>query len=303
MNRFHNEGLGLTLVLLILVFPLFANATDNDPAPHFIKEISTPGIGDYFTKLKGRNFVLASEQQGDEVPPTFDISGRHAKPGEVLKRKSPTKAFLLSAVIPGSGQFYVGSKIKAGIFLAVEAATWGGYISFTGQGDDKTTEFEAWADNHWARQRYEDFLFDIFGVRDDDLVLDEWGNPIFTHHLPDTKTQQYYEMIGKYDQFVFGWDDVDPGLPRDTANLNLAISQNRVLYEEMRHDANKLYDKATASIIVMMANHLISGFEAAMSAKRHNRNVALYGQRFSVKAVTAKLDNDYFPMLTMAYKF
>ena len=34
--------------------------------------------------------------------------------------KSPTKAFAFSLVIPGAGQYYVGSKIKAGAFLAAD---------------------------------------------------------------------------------------------------------------------------------------------------------------------------------------
>ncbi|MEW5796303.1 MAG: hypothetical protein AB1772_08060, partial [Candidatus Zixiibacteriota bacterium] len=45
--------------------------------------------------------------------------------GEPSDMKSPFKAFILSAVLPGAGQYYMGSRIKPILFLGAEAAAWG----------------------------------------------------------------------------------------------------------------------------------------------------------------------------------
>jgi len=83
----------------------------------------------------------------------------------------------------------------------------------------------------------------------------------------------------------------------------VAYSANRMHYEEMRHKANQMYDRATISLIATMTNHLISGFEAALSARNHNKKVKTGDNRLSFRAVTANIDDNYFPMLTMTYKF
>lgn len=257
-------------------------------------DLTVPGAGMYLAEMQsgGRTAVLA--QTDPSRPPSIDLE-RAAEPPDDISSKSPLKAFVYSAVLPGAGQYYVGSKWKAALFLGLEAMAWTGHAVYHNKGEERTGEFEDFANAHWSEPRYDDFLESNWGVRDDELISS------FTHHLPKTKTQQYYEMIGKYDQFVFGWDDVD--LPPDSQNMPLANSANRLSYMDMRLDANTAYDRATASLVVVMANHLISGIEAALSAKRHNNKVEQFGNRLTVRAVTARLDNNYFPMVTMTYSF
>ena len=59
-------------------------------------------------------------------------------------------------------------------------------------------------------------------------------------------TQQYYEMIGKYDQFVFGWSDVrDVGF--ETGNGDVESSR-RIDYEDRRNESNKTAQNAPRSL-------------------------------------------------------
>jgi hypothetical protein len=72
------------------------------------------------------------------------------------------------------------------------------------------TECNEIADAHWFKAGYTGWLIDSLGIASDttlyfDPLKQEWI--YLSHHLPDTKTEQYYEMIGKYDQFRWGWDD------------------------------------------------------------------------------------------------
>ena len=85
-------------------------------------------------------------------------------------------------------------------------------------GNDKQSILECYkfADEHWSEEEYKYWLWDSVYNREIDyaIVSDTFpykdaqgGKTYFSHHLPDKKTDQYYEMIGKYDQFRFGWDD------------------------------------------------------------------------------------------------
>jgi hypothetical protein len=287
---------------LILMTTVIARAADGIGIDPLIDRRDDAILDDYFAEVRQSGMIHAQFAAPQRRVPSVDLE--ETEEAEDAGRKSPLKAFLLSAAVPGAGQLYTGSKVKAAAFFGLEALAWAGFVVYHGKGEDKTDIYETFADIHWSETRYGDFLERNWGVRDDELVVDDLGYSYFTHHLPDTKTQQYYEMIGKYDQFVFGWDDVDTlATPPTPDNLGRADSPNRHHYENLRHDANVMYGRATASLIVMMANHIISGAEAALAARNHNRNIRSGDQRLSVRATTARLDDSYFPMLTMTYKF
>ncbi len=209
--------------------------------------------------------------------------------------KSPKRAFLYSLIIPGWGQKYAGSHVaKPLLFLAAEATSWVFYFKYRGDGNDKTDEFEAFANQHWIEgdqstvESYRGWLY-TFYINEDTM----------THQLPDSKTQQYYEMIGKYDQFRAGWDDYwdNPTL------YDTTLSPHRTVYNNLRGEANNLLDKADKFVIVAMANHLISAFDAALSARRHNRSQS--GDAWlSVNAELKKYSaTDEIPILRFTHKF
>ena len=199
--------------------------------------------------------------------------------------KSPKRAFVYSLLIPGWGQKYAGSHaIKPLLFLAAEAGLWMGYFKYRNDGNKRTDDYEAFADSHWTAGT----IISADSVAPDSTyrwwLLMEYDTPYdgditeLTHELPDSKTQQYYEMIGKYDQFRAGWDDywLNQKL-YDSTNADeeiLFLSPNREMYENMRKDANDLLDKANNFVIVSLLNRIISGIDAAMSARRYNRNQA-----------------------------
>jgi hypothetical protein len=235
---------------------------------------------------------------------------------EPVGRKSPLKAFLFSAAVPGAGQFYMGSKWKALIFLGVEAAAWGFDTKFNGEGDDLTDEFEAFNRAHWHRADYETYLsWNYFGITDDTQIPDTE----ISHHIPVTRTQQYYEMTGKYNQFAWGWDDANyqgnylddynqANPPPRITNAALApVSVRRMAYEDMRHEANVKYDQARKMVAVMIVNHLVSSFEALFAARRHNTQVAddvsVFGRldmKASLKTYSSRRDT---PFVQLSYKF
>ncbi len=213
------------------------------------------------------------------------------------KNKSPFKAFMFSLAVPGAGEYYVGHKYKAASFLAVDALLWTGYLFYNNKGNDKEDEFRSYADNEYSWQTFmqwwntlPDSVKTSYSHR---LPWDEQNNsPIFNH--------EYYENIGKYDQFQVGWgaDGINhpPGSnePSWMGELN-----QRGSYLDMRRQSNDYFSNATTSAMVSIANHIVSAFDAAISAKKFNKG----GRQYSMKLKTKNIDGKTIPYLTLTAKF
>jgi len=261
---------------------------------------------------------FAANDFGDEE--TMFDEGSVDPPG----RKSPTKAFLLSLAVPGAGQLYYGSKTRAAVFFGVEVATWALYLNWHADGTDMEDAFEAFNRQHWSREAYEQqylyWAYEEYRRQGFDYVDDEWITETeISHRLPDTRTQQYYEMTGKYDQFSWGWSDAalnDSTLsdydatnppPRITNKSLRPYSALRDQYEEMRDDANNSFDKANRMIIVGIVNRLISGFEAYFVTKSQENTISTFGkavQRVKIRA-DVRSYNEWrdTPYVNIAYRF
>ena len=82
--------------------------------------------------------------------------------------------------------------------------------------------------------------------------------------------REYYENLGKWDQFVFGWDDFeDPRDFLDDPTINIAnlkdprTSQNRETYRALRKDANDDYAKSDRFIYLNIAFRVFSVLQVA----------------------------------------
>ncbi|HDL18365.1 MAG TPA: hypothetical protein ENH29_04870, partial [Bacteroidetes bacterium] len=129
---------------------------------------------------------------------------QNAKP-QPKGKKSLKKGLLLSLVVPGSGEFYAKSWLKGMVFLGIEIGSWVAYSDYHKEGKDLENQYTAYADKHWLPDQWNNWW----------NSLPESERAVYAHHqLPKTKTQQYYEMIGKYMKYNAGWDDVSyqPGI-------------------------------------------------------------------------------------------
>ncbi|MGB8658566.1 MAG: hypothetical protein WCE90_12415 [Candidatus Zixiibacteriota bacterium] len=98
------------------------------------------------------------------------------------------------------------------------------------------TECMRFADQHWSEDLYDQWLHNFDGRDGQPIQSDTeayWDKTkqdyvYFSHHLPNSKTQQYYEMIGEYEQFSWGWDDytdVEITSPRRISYLECLLSK------------------------------------------------------------------------------
>ena len=208
------------------------------------------------------------------------------------RRKSPKKALLFSAVLPGAGELYAGSHLKSATFFAVEVAAWVGYVSFHNKGKDLEEQFVTFADTHWRESEYWDAIARQSGRDRNDLAaLKEFEKENFSHSLHETKNQQYYEMIGKYDQFNVGWDDTETHKARDSAR--------RIKYEDIRHDSNVNFKRATIGTTVVLFNHVVSAMDAVWTVNRYNKRLATA----SLRMQGLSYNGEQCPALTLTVKW
>lgn len=237
---------------------------------------------------------------------------------EIPGIKSPFLAGLLSAALPGAGEFYNGSYIKSAVFVAVEAAAITVGLIYNKKGDDQTSTFEDYANQHWDVTRYAKWTMKHAteinaGVNPADYqVFDQFGKvnwnelnklegalgSYYSHRLPAYGEQQYFELIGKYHQFNVGWDDFgDENTPYSYFD---GVTERFTFYSKMRGKANDYYNVASKAVLVIVTNHIISAIDAAWSASRINKNLEVSAE---LKRVDLGLATDYYPQLNLRYSF
>lgn len=211
-----------------------------------------------FASEKDSNFNSSLGRSGElrrlmlnDVSQSTSFTKSLVAASSVTNEKKQALGVAMSALVPGSGEMYAGSWIKGAIFIGVETALWYGYIKYYGRGKDWEDIFHDYADTHWEKERW----LSYYNPETDPS----------THTLPDTKTQQYYEMIGKYDQFKQGWDDWYAGGPD--------LTPNRFYYEGLRHSSNEEFKRASYCAMLVLANHVISAFDTGFTIRSKNRTV------------------------------
>jgi len=295
---------GLVLMVMILFFSLGKAET------LVTKQETSPSIDGYFNRMN-----YQSSQQLYSLTQS-DSTGIQRVNMDVyqFKNKSTKRGFLYSLILPGAGEFYAGSKIKAVLFFGLEAGFWTGYFTYQKKGKNKETEFINFANANWDIYAYSDSLKRHYsGFKIDStpgfnyLVIDAPGTYygadttdkiVISHSLhpqagqPIEKDQQYYETIGKWEQTRFGWND-----------YNGVTSRNGEIYIDMRYVSNSFLKKANTFAMISLANHLLSAFDAALSVRHYNRK----GEKFSQVDLKIRLTeyngNEIIPKFTVSTKF
>jgi|TARA_B100000959_G_scaffold584_1_gene588 antitoxin component YwqK of YwqJK toxin-antitoxin module len=100
------------------------------------------------------------------------------------------------------------------------------------------------------------------------------------------KDLHFYENIGKYDQFVGGWDDlvdaesssiwwIKEKTTEDTVEI-LIMTKNKEKYLDMRYRSNTYLKMATYAVSAVMFNHVISALEAVWTSQSNARKKKTY---------------------------
>lgn len=206
------------------------------------------------------------------------------------------KPMVASLVIPGLGQYLNKSAWwKTAVFAGVEIGGILGYLSMTTRADEITEEYENWADEHWDMNSWvtgsailqgdiqsngypgvNDVKIDgshhitliVNGRYESSDILVEEPNIDYV----ELRDWDFYEGIGKYDQFVAGWDDAKLDWKiinkkiKDGEDELIVMTPNKKHYIGLRNDSNVLYKNAKFVASALLLNHILSAFDALWSS-------------------------------------
>lgn len=193
---------------------------------------------------------------------------------------------LASAILPGAGEALMGHK-RGYIMMALDVASWTQVAKNHSDGKDITDEYYAYADLHYSDAN----LVEGYNGASSDPERSGEGALYFPgitenitsvedlHFLPlyvtvEEDRREYYENLGKWDQFIFGWDDYQrptfwgPSYgyePTETiSDLRQPwVSEHREVYRTMRDDANDAYKKRDRFLYFNMGLRVFSVFQVA----------------------------------------
>ncbi len=158
----------------------------------------------------------------------------------------PGKAFLYSFLLPGTGQWYSGSKKSFWTFLGAEIGLWTTFAAFRTYAHWKETDYQLYAVGH-AR-------IDPHGKdRNYYLAIENYMDIVAYN---DAKLQQRRPnlMYPEGGSFDWHWDS----------------EASRKRYERMRVKADQAYRNSLFILGGIFVNHLISGIDAVRCARKRN---------------------------------
>jgi hypothetical protein len=178
-----------------------------------------------------------------------------AGPVRRLERPAPPKlAFLLSAVLPGAGQFYLGER-RAYLYLGADVSFWFAHFAYQDASRTREGEAESFARRHWSYDRYHDSrgtppCSDLWKAHDDSLIV----------QLQTASPRRFYEVLAGSRSYRCGWD----GLPADPNQMPANWSK----YRDMRTQSTHLKNNARIALVAAVLNRMVSGVDAYRSARR-----------------------------------
>ncbi|MDA3814203.1 MAG: hypothetical protein PF570_08125 [Candidatus Cloacimonetes bacterium] len=268
------------------------------------------------------------------------------------EKKSLAKAMMLSSLFPGAGQFYANPRsITTYIFPLIEIGLIAGYFINYNEGLDKEAEYQDFADIHYNRDQQ--------WFAQEDLINDPMNNSNFyadhfrldgieklddgSWYIWENNTQHFYEDIGKYNKYVFGWNDwfdiyatdengatvspewlweettdeknmwigntaTNPGSEYLIGNTNYSdpytiYSGYRAEYIGMRRDAEDLYDKAEYFSFGLVANHILAAIDAVRLTRIHNREYLSNTSQLEINFAPIFVNNNFSPALMITKRF
>ncbi len=217
--------------------------------------------------FQGTSFRLTSAISAQTLPTEQtkipDIEG-HQEQLNLERTKSPTKAFLYSVLVPGSGQLYIGAK-RGYLQIAAEIGLLAAYFITRSNAQSLREDY---------RQHVRDHV-----VPEGPTKFDDW-DPIedFEHATLFDNWRNIYMMEGNGEPLerVGKWYWEDRRAFKDEERKN-HDSPLRAVALQMRMDANDKFQLAKTFLGIALLNHVVSAIDARIAAKSYNKKHRSFG--------------------------
>ena len=179
------------------------------------------------------------------------------KPLNLEPIKSPTKAFLYSAIVPGSGQLYIGAK-RGYLQIAAEVGLLAAYFITRSNAQSLREDYRAHVRDHVIFEgptKFDDW--DPIEDFEHATLFDNW------HNVYTDNNGEPLERVGKW-----YWED-RKAFKDDERKIH--DSPQRIVALDMRMDANDKFQLAKTFLGIAILNHLVSAIDARIAAKSYNK--------------------------------
>ena len=297
-------------LLATLIFDVPVRSAESELDSHTSRDIASvfdAGNGD--VDFESMKIDMALKMRGKQldsptVPAAELLAGhRYYRSVGTSRRKRTIISMLCSAVLPGLGQLYLYRETRdpwllarAPVFLAAEGYLWYGYDHNHNKGKDIKRDYMDYADEHWSLDRFLEqhpCCMDLPG----ECVTWEDFNEIcqgefhyFLYTPKELDEEEYYENIGKYDAFVYGWDD--------WAGQPDYWTPNRTYYWNLRDESDKYLLRADQHLMGLVVARVVSMIDAGWLAYRINQG------HYGADDWSIRFERRYStPMVTLRYSF
>lgn len=209
---------------------------------------------------------------------------------------------ILSLIFPGYAYWKLNKKKKAIFFSSMELLFISSWLHYDKKANRLENNFKRFADDNWNLERwwintpmltpeYGDVIcegthhLNIFlsgqqsTISSDDLCSNGWIDG-----LELVKDHDFYENIGKYDQFVAGWSDLfnldgsqnwwEKNKVVGNSIETIIMTEKKSKYVNQRKESNSAYSIASYMITGLMFNHFISSIDIFLIKKNNERNIS-----------------------------
>jgi len=207
-------------------------------------------------------------------------------------KKRIAVSMISSALLPGLGELYlyfnsgaedISILTRAIGFLAMEGYLWYGYDSNHDKGKDFKQQYENYGDAHWSESRFLEghpYCYGVSGCTsweeyNESAIHD---SHYFYYTAKEVDREEYYENMGKYDAFLYGWDDWEG----DYDDLEF-WTPNRTHFVSLRDESNKYLLRADRDIMGLIALRIVSVIHAGWLASRVEKRDSNEGWSFKLE--------------------
>lgn len=182
----------------------------------------------------------------------------------LVAEKSKLQAALYSAIVPGTGELYAGSKTSGSISLATEAFLWLGYVGSNKQAAWIADDFKQYAlayagtDIIDGSDQYYDLLQNYASSTD-------YNNNVYIYGRYYLNSAGWTEQ--EYDEFIAN------NLYVGNEAWNWSDEDKRMHFGDLRQDRNKFKIISQFCIGAMVVNRIVSVVKAIRAAHVYNNKI------------------------------
>jgi len=180
------------------------------------------------------------------------------------EKKSASKAFFYSLLLPGTGEAYVGEKFQSKLFLGIEIVAWGLVIANIINVNSRESDYKNFAVQHAFVNRT--------GKGDQYWIDVGKFDTIYEYNEERLRERDVNALYPENSFYYWGWDNRD----------------NRFSYDASRIETREIEQKRLYFYAAIALNHLVSAINAVRLANSHNRKIEELSLQFNF---------DYNPMV------